>query len=534
MGLHINSLLTQHLDFVGKVRPSVNLLLNPKAEEAEKVKARSPESKLIGRVTVPPGDGIVHGWYLDAGTAEGARAAGKRAAELCLAQRVPQCDAWIVNNEPPIKTVEQARLLAEFDSEFARQMSRGGSKACIGAFSRGTPEIPALGSGAILDAYSSALRIAYDVGAWLCFHQYGKYPLLHDAEYLALRWQRHILPYYRAKNVPIPRYVITEYGYDLGSGVDAQDRDGWRVSPYADNPRDYADHLLQLAQEYAKDNACIGATLFCAGFAGWQSFAVDGELLDYMATLIWPKFGTVVAPIPVSVPKPVEVPMPIPAPIKPVSPDGWKPSPNFTPNKGIAKDVIVYHHTAPGDALSWLRNPGSGVSTSYLVMKTGTIYQLVADNNIAWHAGYSRMPDGRENVNNFSFGIEIENDGDGRDPYPQVQIDAVVALSRYLVARYGIKRENNVTHKLIRDLWKKKYPSRLDDLGRPIGYKTDPRGLDMDKLLDRIYAVPLRYDKLVWALEYSARVLRLEGWQAEHDYLIKVILPPLVRLRDGK
>lgn len=50
-----------------------------------------------------------------------------------------------------------------------------------------------------------------------------------------------------------------------------------------------------------------------------------------------------------------------------------------------------------------------GVSPHYLIDREGDIYQLVNDKNIAYHAGESKMPDGRTNVNNFSLGIEIMN-----------------------------------------------------------------------------------------------------------------------------
>lgn len=320
-GLHINELKTQHLDYISRVRPTVNLLMNPKAEQAAEIKGRSPASKLIGRPYVKDGD--FHQGYLSAGTAEGARQAGKDAAQLCLDHRIPDVDAWIVLNEPPVKTVEQARLLAEFDSEFARQMSKGRSRACIGAFSRGTPEIPRLGGEPILSAYAPALRIAYDAKAWLAIHQYGKHPLMAEAEYLALRWQTHLLPWYRSQGVPIPRYVVTEYGLDLGTGIDAQHNDGWRATPYSAMPHEYGQHLLQLAQEYAKDPACIGATVFCAGNLGWQSFAVDGPLLDYMATLPWPKFSDISTPTPSPAPAPVPAPGPTPAPSASIKLPEW-------------------------------------------------------------------------------------------------------------------------------------------------------------------------------------------------------------------
>jgi N-acetyl-anhydromuramyl-L-alanine amidase AmpD len=50
-----------------------------------------------------------------------------------------------------------------------------------------------------------------------------------------------------------------------------------------------------------------------------------------------------------------------------------------------------------------------GVSPHYLIDREGSVYQLVNDKNIAYHAGESKMPDGRTNVNNFSLGIEIMN-----------------------------------------------------------------------------------------------------------------------------
>lgn len=50
-----------------------------------------------------------------------------------------------------------------------------------------------------------------------------------------------------------------------------------------------------------------------------------------------------------------------------------------------------------------------GVAPHYLIDRKGKIYQLVSDQNIAYHAGESKMPDGRINVNNFSLGIEIMN-----------------------------------------------------------------------------------------------------------------------------
>jgi hypothetical protein len=535
LGINDNVLQGQHLDAIRAMRPAANFILDPKGETSGAMKAAYPSALLIGRPYIP--DSELHDWYLNGDPTQ----AGNRAAAICLSHRQsnPAVDAWALLNEPPVSSVEQIARLAAFDIAFARAMWAGGSRGCVGAFARGTPQIPDIDGGTALRAYMPALRVAEEIGALVAIHQYGFNPLLKDAEWNALRWQIHILPWLASQGLRRFEYVITETGCDLGTGrvEDGQVADGWKHA-FGDTPagrESYAAQLLTLIKEYAKDPRCKGAMLFCAGNQNrWGSFDVTGEMLSRLMAVQWPPIASAPPVVPpVIPPKPPEPEVPM-NPVKPFT--TWLPSPNFTPNKGIAKDTIVYHHTAGGlkASLAHLRSSASGVSTNYLVAKTGAVYQLVADTDIAWHSGYSLMPDGRENVNNFSFGIEIENVGDGKDPYPQVQIDAIVALSRYLVGRYGIKREKNVTHQLIRKLWKDKYPGRLDDQGRPIGYKTDPRGLDMEKLLNRIYAVSLKYDKIVWAIEQSARTLQQEGLQAEHDYIVQVIIPPLVKLRDDQ
>jgi len=50
-----------------------------------------------------------------------------------------------------------------------------------------------------------------------------------------------------------------------------------------------------------------------------------------------------------------------------------------------------------------------GVSSHYLIERTGLVLQLVPEDKKAWHAGGSIMPppDGRTMVNGFSIGIEL-------------------------------------------------------------------------------------------------------------------------------
>ncbi|MFZ2299573.1 MAG: N-acetylmuramoyl-L-alanine amidase [Candidatus Moraniibacteriota bacterium] len=102
-----------------------------------------------------------------------------------------------------------------------------------------------------------------------------------------------------------------------------------------------------------------------------------------------------------------------------------------------------------------------GVSAHYLIDRAGKIYRLVADQNIAYHAGVSRMPDGRTDVNDFSIGIEMMNTETGQ--LTKAQYAAINDLVSYLKKRHPIT--SVVGHSDIA-------PSR----------KTDPWNFDWKKL----------------------------------------------------
>lgn len=78
-----------------------------------------------------------------------------------------------------------------------------------------------------------------------------------------------------------------------------------------------------------------------------------------------------------------------------------------------------------------------GVAPHYLIDRKGKIYQLVKNGNIAYHAGESKMSDGRTNVNNFSIGIELMNTES--DKYTGEQYASLEYLISYLKESYKIK-----------------------------------------------------------------------------------------------
>jgi N-acetylmuramoyl-L-alanine amidase len=157
------------------------------------------------------------------------------------------------------------------------------------------------------------------------------------------------------------------------------------------------------------------------------------------------------------------------------------PIPNYTPGRGGNPiDLIVIHYTASGSAegtISWFKNPRARVSAHYLVGKDGTIYQLVRDEDTAWHAGIPPRPGLSEEENRKreerarvirpnerGIGIEIVNWGPLRktngcfltwndypyngeavqvgggywEPYADAQYESLIKLVRYLCRKHAI------------------------------------------------------------------------------------------------
>ena len=125
-----------------------------------------------------------------------------------------------------------------------------------------------------------------------------------------------------------------------------------------------------------------------------------------------------------------------------------RPSPNHDARKhGV--DMLVLHYTnqTSADALATLMSPAAKVSSHYLVHEDGRVDQLVPEKQRAWHAGLSSW-EGETDNNSRSVGIEIVNLGhdQGYPDFPNVQIDAVIALCRDIVARHRIRANRVLAH----------------------------------------------------------------------------------------
>lgn len=126
-------------------------------------------------------------------------------------------------------------------------------------------------------------------------------------------------------------------------------------------------------------------------------------------------------------------------------------SPNYYPRDGAKVDSIIIHHTGGklAGGITWMCSRESRVSAHYLIGRDGAIYQLVDDENAAWHAGHSSWnydgikANGRA-INKRSIGIELE----GVEPTVW-QMGALLTLVVELMKRYGIPNYQVLGHKEI-------------------------------------------------------------------------------------
>jgi len=120
---------------------------------------------------------------------------------------------------------------------------------------------------------------------------------------------------------------------------------------------------------------------------------------------------------------------------------------------GSRAQYLILHYTLEDWPAALEILTAGPVSSHYLVRDDpARIYQLVDESRRAFHAGVSAWG-GHTNLNAASIGIEIVNAGNRLadqgtpwQPYPDAQIDAVVELVRWIVARHRIRPENILGH----------------------------------------------------------------------------------------
>jgi N-acetylmuramoyl-L-alanine amidase len=127
-----------------------------------------------------------------------------------------------------------------------------------------------------------------------------------------------------------------------------------------------------------------------------------------------------------------------------------RPSPNHGARRDGPVDILLLHYTGMPDAqqaLAWLSDPESKVSSHYFIFEDGRVLSLVPEERRAWHAGAARWGDATD-INSRSIGIEIANPGHpgGLPPYSDQQIEALTALCRDILGRNPIPPHRVLAH----------------------------------------------------------------------------------------
>ena len=148
-------------------------------------------------------------------------------------------------------------------------------------------------------------------------------------------------------------------------------------------------------------------------------------------------------------------------------------SPNFN-ERTSEVSMIVLHYTGmeTGEAaLERMCDPEAKVSAHFMVWEDGKVSQLVGEDKRAWHAGVGGWQ-GDTDINSCSIGIEIVNGGHNfplaggaLPPYPEIQIESLIALCDYLRATHVVPHTRIVGHSDIA-------PARKDDPGEHFPWRT--------------------------------------------------------------
>lgn len=121
----------------------------------------------------------------------------------------------------------------------------------------------------------------------------------------------------------------------------------------------------------------------------------------------------------------------------------WRPSPNYTSGRKGKKIIAIVNHITAGlmpGCLNWLCNPKAKASAHYLVTRDGKIFQLVKDEDTAWHAGIVNKPSWKlyDGTNPNYYTIGIEHEGFPNEELTEAQYQATLWLHKQLIQKYNI------------------------------------------------------------------------------------------------
>lgn len=213
-----------------------------------------------------------------------------------------------------------------------------------------------------------------------------------------------------------------------------------------------------------------------------------------------------------------------------------KPSPNFTAGRKSRKILAIVNHITAGlmpGTLSWLRNPAAKASAHYLVSKNGEVFQLVKDEDTAWHAGIVKQPDwplyDGSNPNFYTLGIEHEAlAGEG---LTEKQYQASLWLHRQLLKKWGIKldREHIIGHYRIDGIDRKNDPGAAfpwDKLFQDLNNKDNTLEAVNIEIINSLKGVIIEGQSYTPVRELALSL----GYSVQWDDKLKAVLIPPVNI----
>lgn len=137
------------------------------------------------------------------------------------------------------------------------------------------------------------------------------------------------------------------------------------------------------------------------------------------------------------------------------------PTPNYDRTRVNQVNGVILHHTAEPTierSLDVLTSKKKGVGTHCVIDTDGTRYIMCKPTVVTYHAGYSVL-DGKEGCNKFCIGIEFQGKTLEK-PLTEDQIKSAIEYLLPLIKKYKIPVSHIVSHKFVRDAYKKKYPNK--------------------------------------------------------------------------
>jgi len=126
----------------------------------------------------------------------------------------------------------------------------------------------------------------------------------------------------------------------------------------------------------------------------------------------------------------------------------WAGTPNYSTDRAGKKIMAIVDHITAGSypgCLNWLQNPQARASAHYLITKAGQIFQLVKDEDTAWHAGIVNKPNWSlyDGTNPNKCTIGIEHEGQPGDVFTEAQYQATLWLHKELIRKWGVPVDND-------------------------------------------------------------------------------------------